>query len=94
MMSYRPFAKKARVILTEHDYLAARAVLLASAKTALAREDEARVEALLRELAYYDSNPAKMDSRPTTGFAAHRSVARFGEDEGPRRRWSDRPSER
>jgi hypothetical protein len=89
MMHYRQFARKARVILTERDYLAARALLFASARMALLREDEERVEALLRELAYYDSNPAERNLEPTTSSAQPGAVERFIRD-CPSRRWSDR----
>jgi hypothetical protein len=86
MMHYRQFARKARAILTERDYLAARAVLLASARMALLREEEERVEALLRELAYYDSSSAELE--PATSSAEPRSVERPRPD-SPGRRWSD-----
>lgn len=56
MMRCRVFARKARAILTERDYAAALAILRACAMTASGPEDEERVEALLRELAYYDSD--------------------------------------
>jgi hypothetical protein len=88
MMHYRQFARKARAILTERDYLAARAVLFASAKMALLRDDEERVEALLRELAYYDSNPAELDPERIAGSAQPGSVQRSSQD-CPGRRWSD-----
>lgn len=90
MMHYRQFARKARAILTERDYLAARAVLFASARMALLREEEERVEALLRELAYYDANPAERTTQATTSSAQLASVERFIQD-CPGRRWSDRP---
>jgi hypothetical protein len=91
MMHYRPFARKARAILTERDYRAARAVLLASARMALLREEEERVEALLRELAHYDSNPTEFDPGPATGLVQADPARRFG-GSGPGRRWSDRRS--
>lgn len=88
MMHYRPFARKARAILTERDYQAARAVLFASAKMALLREEEERVEALLRELAFYDSKPAELNPEQTTSAAAPGSVEASSQD-CPGRRWSD-----
>ncbi|HXV08466.1 MAG TPA: hypothetical protein VD791_10585 [Burkholderiales bacterium] len=91
MMHYRPFARKARAILTERDYRAARAVLLASARMALLREEEERVEALLRELAHYDSNPAEFEPGPATD-PVQSGPARGFDGNGPGRRWSDRHS--
>jgi hypothetical protein len=88
MMHYRPFARKARAILTERDYRAARAVLLASARMALLREEEERVEALLRELAHYDSNPAEFNPELATDPTQPAPARGFGEN-CPGRRWSD-----
>ena len=92
MMHYRPFARKARAILTERDYRAARAVLLASARMALLREEEERVEALLRELAHYDSSPAEFDPELTMDPVQSAPARGFGEN-SPGRRWSDRRSQ-
>ena len=88
MMHYRQFARKARAILTERDYRAARAVLLASARMALLREEEERVEALLRELAHYDSNPAECEPGLGMNPVQLGAVGRSDED-CPGRRWSD-----
>ena len=89
MMHYRQFARKARAILTERDYVAAQAVLFASARMALLREEEERVEALLRELANYDSSSAELPSQEAVAAAAAGGIEGSSESR-PGRRWSDR----
>jgi hypothetical protein len=75
------WTRKARPIFTERDYEAVRTVLGAL------EGDEARSDALLREVADYENR--------ATGFSVAAAwaewvfVPRFEPDNEPRRRWSD-----
>ena len=91
---YRPFARKARAILTEQDYKAAKKLLAVSAKTVTAPEEEERLEALLRELAYYDAGAARLDSERTIGLSGYVAVPQVIEEAGLQRRWTDSERER
>ena len=88
MMRYRVFARRARAILTERDYAAALAIVRAAAATASRCEDEERVEALLRELTYYDlqalegGHPTAQGTQPRANGCVHPAAEL-------RRRWSD-----
>jgi hypothetical protein len=88
-MRDRPFARKARPVQCERDYISARQVLSDGAKCRLTCEEEERLEALLRELICYESEPCRTGSEPSNCLVANGGPGPSAAGEGPSRRWSD-----
>jgi hypothetical protein len=92
-MYYRQFARKARPILRERDHSAAKRILRESARFRLQREDEERMEALLREIVAYESELVELHDDRTVAFTEYVAVPPGACAGGPARRWSDRVEE-
>jgi hypothetical protein len=92
-MYYRQFARKARPILRERDYSAAKRILRESARFRLQSEDEERMEALLREIVAYESDHVELHDDRAVAFTEYVPVPPAACESGPARRWSDQVDE-
>jgi hypothetical protein len=88
-MYFRRFARKARPILGERDYSAAKQLLRRSVRLSLLPGEEERMEALLREIVAYEWDLRGPDHDRAVAFAEYVLVPEAPGD-GRGRRWTDR----
>ena len=82
-------AKKARPILNEVDYQAAKTLLEREMKHTHSDKVWARLEALMQEVADYEARFLLGEEEDATGWVEYAYATALDNEEGPRRRWSD-----
>jgi hypothetical protein len=80
---------KARPILNERDYQAAKAVLEREMKQTHSEQVWARLEALMQEVADYEARFLVGEDEDSAEWVQYAYATALDEDEGPRRRWTD-----
>ena len=80
---------KARPILNERDYQAAKAVLEREMKQTHSDQVWARLEALMQEVADYEARFLLGEDEDSAEWVQYAYATALDEDEGPRRRWTD-----
>ena len=83
----QPSDPRARPILSERDYNAARQLLAEHAQALKPYLEAGRFQSLIRELGRYETLPT---SRPA-GFSVRAEAAETGSLDQPQRRWTDTP---
>ena len=86
---FRPAIKKARPILTEHDYQAAKNLLTREMKHAHTDRVWERLESLMQEVADYEARFVQGEDDDAAGWVEYAYASALDEQDGPRRRWSD-----
>jgi len=84
-----PMSNKARPILNERDYQAAKQLVEREMKHTHSDKVWARLEALMQEVANYEARFLVGEEDDNTGWVEYAYSTALEEDEGPRRRWSD-----
>jgi hypothetical protein len=82
-------ARHARPILSERDYENAKLLLEREMKNAHSERVWERLEALMQEVAEYESRFLQGEDEDTTGWVEYAYTSALEQAEGPRRRWSD-----
>jgi hypothetical protein len=80
---------KARPILNERDYQAAKALLEREMKQTHSEQVWARLEALMQEVADYEARFLVGEEEDSAEWVQYAYATALDEDEGPRRRWTD-----
>ena len=80
---------KARPILNERDYQAAKALLEREMKQTHSEQVWARLEALMQEVADYEARFLLGEDEDSAEWVQYAYATALDEDEGPRRRWTD-----
>jgi hypothetical protein len=86
---HRPAHKKARPILNERDYRAAKVLLEREMKHAHTDRIWERLEALMQEVADYEARFVQGQDEDAAEWLEYAYHSALDEREGPRRRWSD-----
>ena len=86
---FKPFARMARPILSKRDYTAAKKLLRIRAMTFSVVLEAERLEALIRELTYYEDRCAEADAGWAIGWAECTLLPALEDGAAPHRRWSD-----
>ena len=86
---FRPAATKARPILTEQDYQAAKTVLEREMRHAHSERVWDRLDALMQEVAEYEARFLQGEEEDASGLVEYAYACALEEEDGPRRRWSD-----
>ncbi len=81
--------KKARPILNERDYQAAKELLERELRHSHDDRASERLEALMREVADYEARFLQGEEDDVSDLVQYAYSAALDEDEGPRRRWTD-----
>ena len=87
--TFRPVTKKARPILNERDYQAAKAVLEREMKHAHTDQVWERLESLMQEVADYESRFLQGEDEDYSELVEYAYTSVLEEQDGPTRRWSD-----
>jgi len=86
---FRPAIKKARPILNERDYQAAKDLLEREMKHAHTDRVWERLESLMQEVADYEARFMQGEDEDAAGWVEYAYAAALDEQESPGRRWSD-----
>jgi hypothetical protein len=86
---FRPATSKARPILTEQDYQAAKALLEREMQHAHSDRVWDRLDALMQEVAEYEARFLQGEEEDASGLVEYAYACALDEEDGPRRRWSD-----
>jgi hypothetical protein len=84
-----PMDKKARPILNERDYRAAKELVEREMKHTHSDKVWERLEALMQEVADYEARFLVGEEDDSSSVVEYAYATALDEDEGPRRRWSD-----
>ena len=87
--AFRPTNKKARPILNERDYQAAKILLERELKQAHSDRVWERLEALMQEVADYEARFMPGEEEDAAALVEYAYDVALDEEEGPRRRWTD-----
>ncbi len=86
---FRPMSGKARPILNERDYQAAKALLEREMKQTHSEQTWARLEALMQEVADYEARFLLGEEEDSAEWVEYAYATALDTDHGPRRRWTD-----
>jgi hypothetical protein len=87
---FKLLARMARPVLSQRDYNASKKLLRERARTFSVFLEAERLEALIREVTYYEDRCAETDAGRTVGWAECVILPELENDGTPHRRWSDR----
>lgn len=86
---FGPMNSKARPILNERDYQAAKALLEREMKLSHSEQVGARLEALMQEVADYEARFLHGEEEDSAEWVEYAYAAALDQDNSPRRRWTD-----